>query len=180
MVTRYFVHERGLRTGIMITTLTCVSSIVAIVGGPNTERLGWRFMLIIHLPFVAVGFLSVLLGVPETQYLRPHPVAEVVPETKVEDKEAVTSSHFEEGRAPSATATSTHELPYIRSLAFYSRSYSDVNIAKLTLAPLATLLNPAVLWVSDFPNGDINLNTPRGLGLHQLFSSRSVLLVQPL
>ncbi|KAL2009761.1 hypothetical protein VTN00DRAFT_5568 [Thermoascus crustaceus] len=70
-----------------------------------------------------------------------------MPKTKVEEKKAVTSSHIEEGRAPSATATSAHELPYTKSLAFYSRSYSGVNIAKLILAPLATLLNPAVLWV---------------------------------
>ncbi|OJD32196.1 major facilitator superfamily [Diplodia corticola] len=148
----YFVHERGVRTGIMVLCLTCMSSLVAIIGGPITARLGWRYMFIVHLPFAVAGALAVFFFVPETQFRRrdqdgrlpahgPGPDAYADTEQRPDKREGnVKCLESVDVAAPRP------EKSYLRSLALYNGSFTDESPIKLSIAPLVVLVNPAVFW----------------------------------
>lgn len=160
----YFVHERPVRTGAITLTLTCVASLVSIIGGPITANLGWRYMFIIHLPFTIVGAIAIFFLLPETQFIRTsggqktgvssasqeeHSIGSKVAQSEqVEDTvNADAKPQFTE----SNTVTTSQPIPkksYMSSLALFSGTYTDENIFKLLFTPLAVLLNPAVIWVS--------------------------------
>ncbi|KAH7390193.1 serine/threonine kinase 16 [Cadophora sp. MPI-SDFR-AT-0126] len=78
----FFVHQRSLRTGLTVLTLTCLVSLVAIIGGPITENLGWRYLFIIYLPFSVVGAVAAFFFLPETQYRRESDKIDIVPEER--------------------------------------------------------------------------------------------------
>ncbi|KFY24083.1 hypothetical protein V491_02292, partial [Pseudogymnoascus sp. VKM F-3775] len=143
----FFVHERGSRTGILVLCLTCMSSVVSIVSGPITERLGWKYMFIIHLPFVAAGAIAVLFYLPETQFRSALPEQRTVEEMLsgslkgpiVEHNQTVSNDAvLEETQA-------YHKKTYVQSLAIFNGTYSS-SFFKLLLAPFVMILNPAVLW----------------------------------
>ncbi|KAH7026872.1 major facilitator superfamily domain-containing protein [Macrophomina phaseolina] len=145
----YFVHERGVRTGIMVLCLTCTSSLVAIIGGPITSRLGWRYMFIIHLPFAIAGALAVIFLVPETQFRHPSQHNHLYDQPK--DRAAESNVNGEKNQADierieSAQTANTTKKTYLQSLAPYSGNFTDESPIKLLVAPLVVLLNPAVFW----------------------------------
>ncbi|GME23753.1 Major facilitator superfamily [Neofusicoccum parvum] len=123
----YFVHERGVRTGIMVLCLTCMSSLVAIIGGPITSRLGWRYMFIVHLPFAIAGALA----------------ADEVP---TDDKQDVETRSRDVERTESGNTASLKKKSYLQSLSPYNGSFTDESAIKLLAAPLVVLMNPAVFW----------------------------------
>ncbi|KAB2578001.1 putative MFS-type transporter [Lasiodiplodia theobromae] len=145
----YFVHERGVRTGIMVLCLTCMASLVAIIGGPITSRLGWRYMFIVHLPFAIVGALIVFFLVPETQFRRrdrngrlPTYSPDAYANTeKVQDKRSEDVKRIE-----SLDVATIPKRSYLQNLAPYNGSFTDESPFKLVIAPLVVLLNPAVFW----------------------------------
>lgn len=147
----YFVHERGVRTGIMVLCLTCMSSLVAIIGGPITSRLGWRYMFIVHLPFAIAGALAVIFLVPETQFRHPNGARGFY--ARATDGPSKTNHNGEmKGedieRIEIVDTASTTKKPYLQTLAPYSGTFTDESAIKLLVAPLVVLLNPAVFWVS--------------------------------
>jgi MFS family permease len=160
----YFVHERPVRTGAITLTLTCVSSLVSIIGGPITANLGWRYMFIIHLPFVVVGAIGIFFFLPETQFNRGAATQEVGRSPTLVDEFSVGSKVGQAEKVEDVGNTNTKVQPaesdaespslvmrkktYREELALYNGVYTDENIVKLLFTPLAVLLNPAVIWVS--------------------------------
>ncbi|KAK0105303.1 hypothetical protein ONS96_004699 [Cadophora gregata f. sp. sojae] len=167
----FFVHQRSLRTGLTILTLTCLVSLVAIIGGPITENLGWRYLFIIYLPFSVVGAIAAFFFLPETQYRRHVETADVVPEEglvgKVTQEEVVMKeesasgnrsakqkrehSHVgsrrdKRGGGCSKQPSTEKKKTFVQELALFSGVYTETGLFKLFLAPFATLLNPSVLW----------------------------------
>lgn len=141
----------------MVLTLTCMSSVVAIVGGPITNHYGWKYMFIIYLPFVCVGFLTVFFGVPETQFRRTMQVSasEAIPglPSAAEVKGAADVTHEEHkdsGELEASRTNSSSRNPpktYKQRLSLYTGTYTEEDLFRLLLAPFITLLNPAVIWV---------------------------------
>lgn len=155
----------------MILTLTCLVSVVAVADGPITEHLGWRYLFIIHLPFVVVGALAVFFLLPETQFKRPlgdmrslgdtmdqlAATAESKKDVHVhhsendedcEKNEKDKSNDTELARAITTGSSAEQKKSYIQGLALYSGVYSETGFLKLLIAPIAAMLNPAVAWVS--------------------------------
>lgn len=165
----YFVHERPVRTGAITLTLTCIASLVSIIGGPITANLGWRYLFIIHLPFVVVGAIGIFFFLPETQYIRTSTASvtqqqqagqsselpdessvgsKIVQAEKIEDiNSADTKTQAPESNSGSSSPT-MRKKRYVQELALFSGTYTDESIIKLLFTPLAVLLNPAVIWVS--------------------------------
>ncbi|KAJ5971319.1 Major facilitator superfamily domain general substrate transporter [Penicillium vulpinum] len=150
----YFVHERGIRTGVMVIALTCLSSVVNIIGGPITQNLGWRYMLIIHLPFVAAAWILTFFFIPETQFRRPIGVVEHIEmpthitdskEKTDEGSEVYQEENVDEQQTPNPS-TNIPKKTYLQTLAIFSGTYSDMNIWKLIAAPFVVLHNPGVIW----------------------------------
>lgn len=145
----------------MVLCLTCMSSVVAIIGGPITNHLGWRDMFVILLPFTVVGGIAICLFVPETQFRRDrsdlghHPDIMDEIALQVEHSKEFVPEHqeLEKGNAleptlTSASTNSTTRRSYLQSLAIYTGTYSDTSLFKLVFVPFVTILNPAVIWVS--------------------------------
>lgn len=131
-------------------TWTCIISLVSILGGTIAENLGWRYVFIVHLPFTAVGLLSVLFLLPETQFngtrsdiFSPEAMAQA------EEKEMVkiSTGHEEnltEHLEPEFTET---KKTFFQELVFFSGTHTDTNVLRLVFAPFAVIINPAVVWV---------------------------------
>lgn len=163
---RYFMHQRALRTGGLVLVLTSITGLVSIIAGPISNDLGWRYNIIISLPFTVVVFLGTLFLVPETQYRRAAPdiaslsldadedVTTTPPKTENDTESAV--DHTENAKLESKRTTAdvnplARPIPakktYIQSLAIYTGTYSDSFVPLLT-TPFVTIINPAVIWVS--------------------------------
>ncbi|KAJ5814945.1 MFS transporter [Penicillium riverlandense] len=141
----FFVHERSLRTGTMVLTISCMASLVSIVGGPIVENYGWRYMFIIQLPFAIVALLCIFFFCPETQFQRPA----TSPDngcTIVENPKA-SAAHVEaveeEQTAPVASST---PMRYVQSLRLFRRFYTQNNVVMLFASTFIVALNPAVIW----------------------------------
>lgn len=146
----------------MILTLTCLVSVVAIIGGPITQHLGWRYMFRIYLPFVVIGALSVFFCLPETQFKRPlgdmrsleatmdnlAAAAEAERDDHAFHSEDSKSNDAELARTVTTGSSSEKKKSYVQELALYTGVYSESNFLKLLMAPIAAILNPAVTWVS--------------------------------
>ncbi|KEF63628.1 uncharacterized protein A1O9_01606 [Exophiala aquamarina CBS 119918] len=164
----YFVHERPLRTGAITLTLTCIASLVSIIGGPITANLGWRYLFIIHLPFVVVGAIGIFFFLPETQFIRtstasttqqpqigrssalPDERSMGVKLAQTEKIENINNADTKIEPVESDTGSSSPTMrkkTYMQELALFSGKYTDESIVKLLFTPLAVLLNPAVIWV---------------------------------
>lgn len=136
-------------------------SVVAIIGGPIADHLGWQYASIILLPFNVAGAISVFFLVPETQFRRTQSESACnvndISELTAQFRQVghVNDQHYEIGKddalqAPmiSVSGLSTQRKSYVQSLAIYSGTYSDSSLVKLILIPFFTLSNPAVIWVS--------------------------------
>ncbi|KAJ5513438.1 hypothetical protein N7463_002990 [Penicillium fimorum] len=145
----FFVHERSLRTGLLVMTWTCIISLVSILGGTIAEHLGWRYVFIIHLPLTVLGLLSVFFFLPETQFkgtrldaFSPEAMAQA------DEKEMTKISH---GHEENLTEHSEPEFAetkktYFQELSIFSGTYTDTNLLQLVFAPFAVIINPAVIW----------------------------------
>jgi MFS family permease len=152
----------------MILTLTCLASVVSIVGGHITQHLGWRYLFVIHLPFVVTGALSIFFLLPETQFKRPPGYMGSLEATMdeltaaAESKRDVhaydsqneggnennTLNDLELSRPVTTGSSAEQKKSYLQELALYTGVYSETSFLKLLMAPIAAVLNPAVAWVS--------------------------------
>ncbi|KKY20767.1 putative mfs transporter [Phaeomoniella chlamydospora] len=151
----YFVHERPMRTGIMVLTLTCVSALAAIIGGPITEHLGWRYLFIIHLPFVVICCPATVFFLPETQYTRQvaTPSAsqgdvQKPPSSGLRDDKISDTMIVDRSREAAEDSLMLPKKTFRQELSLYNGSYSQRNLVELAISPLLTLLNPSIMWVS--------------------------------
>ncbi|KGO61942.1 Major facilitator superfamily domain, general substrate transporter [Penicillium expansum] len=141
----FFVHERSLRTGLLVMTWTCIISLVSILGGVIAEGLGWRYVFIIHLPFTVVGLLSVFFFLPETQWKgsRSHISSEAA--DQAEDKEMASVSHGHEENLSESSLPEAKKT-FMQEIAIFSGTHTDANLLRLVFAPFAVIINPAVIW----------------------------------
>jgi hypothetical protein len=116
-------------------------------------------MFIIHIPFVVAGALGIFFFLPETQFNRPlgdmGSLQETMDElaTTAELKEDAQVHHHETTdnalKKVDTTGSSTElKKTFIQELALFTGTYTETNVIKLLAAPLVSLLNPAVFWVS--------------------------------
>ncbi|KAH7146095.1 major facilitator superfamily domain-containing protein [Dactylonectria macrodidyma] len=139
----YFVHERASRTGLVVLTLTCMSSLVSIVSGPITNNLGWKYMVIINLPFVIAGAIGVFFWLPETQFRSTLPEQPTVQDMSEAHMKGISSEHVETPETESQPVYA--KKTYVQSLAFTSGVYPG-SFFKALAAPFVTAVNPAVIW----------------------------------
>jgi MFS family permease len=62
----YFVHERGLRIGLLTLAVGAFSSLVSVITGPITTHRGWKYCFWILLAFCSVQYIphvSLLPGI---------------------------------------------------------------------------------------------------------------------
>ncbi|KAJ5383809.1 hypothetical protein N7517_001720 [Penicillium concentricum] len=145
----FFVHERSLRTGLLVMTWTCIISLVSILGGTIAEHLGWRYVFIIHLPLTVIGLVSVVFLLPETQWKGTRPdIFSPEAMAQADEKEMTKTSH---GHEENLTEQSEREFAetkktYFQELALFSGTHTDANVLRLVFAPFAVIINPAVIW----------------------------------
>ncbi|TPX08851.1 uncharacterized protein E0L32_009669 [Thyridium curvatum] len=148
----FYLHERGLRTAILVATLACMASLVAIIGAVMTERVGWRYMFTASLPFDIAGLLATMFLLPETQYLRSSTIARRAASLAGVSKDQEKSVEMDEGQHQNAEAANPRDAPprktYLQSLAPYSGTvYTSKNILHLLSEIFIHLSNPAVIWI---------------------------------
>lgn len=141
----FFLHERGLRTALLVLTLACLSSFVAIIGGTTFEHLGARTLFVILLPIQIFGALGVVFFMPETQYRRPTHTAPTSTSVGVKEKNAgnTVTEYSEAGR----TTAKIPKRTFIQDLRVRSGIYNHESVFKLLGEIFLHLLNPAVIWV---------------------------------
>jgi predicted MFS family arabinose efflux permease len=72
----YFVHERGLRMAVFVTSLSGIANIPVLVSGKVAENLGWRWIFWLLTIFVGIIFVLTILFGWETAYNR-NPLYEI-------------------------------------------------------------------------------------------------------
>jgi MFS family permease len=140
----FFLHQRGLRTALLVLTLACLSSFVAIIAGTGFQHLGARNLFVMLLPIQIFGTLGTFFFIHETQFRR--------------DQTAATTSNTETTREkPSGTVTeegisnvAASPIPkrsFVQDLRLTSGTYNEDGAFKLLGEIFVHLLNPAVIWI---------------------------------
>jgi len=141
----FYLHQRGVRTSLLVLTTACLGSLVSIIAGPMFEAMGMRNMLIVLLPLQTVGLLGTFFLIPETQFLRNSFDARVV--TSTEGQESEKAVRPTEVQIDPVTSNDVKKRTYKEDLRITSGVYDQTNIAKLLLRIFAHLLNPAIVWI---------------------------------
>ncbi|KAF2878235.1 major facilitator superfamily domain-containing protein [Massariosphaeria phaeospora] len=145
----FFLHERGLRTALLVLTLACLSSFVAIIAGTTFQHLGARNLFVILLPIQMFGMAGVFFFLPESQFRRSDvatsssPTASsavVVPENEKASGNTIT----EDATTP---PTPIPKRTFLQDLRLTSGTYTAIPLPKLLLSIFLHLFNPAVLWI---------------------------------
>lgn len=148
----YFLHERGLRTAVIVCSLACMASMVSIISGVMFQDHGYRTLFVAELPFNIVGLLATVFLLPETQFVRTTTSldktgASILQESSEKDKEE-RAQNIEE--VPS-THPSRKQMPrksYLKTLAPWSGTvYTKKSIPHLLAEIFVHLINPAVFWI---------------------------------
>ena len=121
-----------------------MSSLVSIVSGPITNNLGWKYMVIIYLPFVIAGAIGVVFWLPETQFISTIPEQPTVQDMSEAHMKGM-SEHVETSETESQAVYA--KKTYVQNLALTSGVYPG-SFFKALAAPFMTAVNPAVIWVS--------------------------------
>lgn len=148
----FYLHERGWRTALIVCSLACMASMVALISGVLFENHGYKNLFVAELPFNIVGLLATIFLLPETQFIRP--VAPRSPNTTQAQTSANGTEKSWEHQAETVPPTSTaaqHQIPrqsYIQTLAPWQRtSYTTKTIPHLLSEIFIHLINPAVFWI---------------------------------
>ena len=141
----FFLHERGLRTALLVLTLACLSSFVAIIGGTTFEQMGARTLFVILLPIQIFGTLGTVFFLPETQYRRPAHTTPI--STSVGGKEKNADNTVTEYTDVGRITATIPKRTFVQDLRVTSGTYNHDNMFKLLGEIFLHLLNPAVVWV---------------------------------
>ncbi|CAK7207113.1 hypothetical protein SEUCBS139899_009921 [Sporothrix eucalyptigena] len=134
----FYLHERGLRTSILVVALAGTASIVAIISGAMCEGVGWTNLFVALLPIDIVCLVTTIFLLPETQFVRKTSTAsDVSTGTPVAEKDEPAVNHTEY-----TPKTFTQRLRI-----FPDRPFTDESVVRLLLAAVAHLANPAVWWI---------------------------------
>jgi len=144
----FFLHERGLRTALLVLTLACLASFVSIIGGTMFEHLGARTLFVVLLPIQIFGLLGTFFFLPESQFQR-----EEVSESKVAADRNEREKHGELAAAQEADIVGrSGNLAAKRSFVEDLRPTSGVTYTQTSMLQLlgeifVHFLNPAVIWI---------------------------------
>ena len=149
----FFLHQRGLRTSLLVLTTACLASFVAICAGHMFETLGARTLFVVLLPLQLFGFLCAALFVPETQFRRAKSEERAaLPESQsMSGGEKPQESRSNELITPSPTLEPPNPNPkrsFVQDLRITSGVYNASSIPKLLVRIFVHLLNPAIIWIT--------------------------------
>ncbi|CAK7221117.1 hypothetical protein SBRCBS47491_004418 [Sporothrix bragantina] len=137
----FYLHERGLRTSILVVALAGTASIVAIISGALCEGVGWANLFVALLPIDVVCLFLTIFMLPETQFVRtavtPESAAAVAAEKPAE-------GHIERIESAAQTTPKTY---WQRLRPISEKPFTNDNVFRLLLAAVAHLANPAVWWI---------------------------------
>lgn len=139
----FFLHERGTRTALLVLTLACLSSFVAIIAGTGFEHLGARNLFVMLLPIQIFGTFGTFFFLPESQFRREAPAAPIASSEAVKEKENGTVTEESTSNGVPAIPKRT----FVQDLRMTSGSYTGDNMFKLLGEIFVHLLNPAVIWI---------------------------------
>lgn len=150
----FYLHERGLRTALLVVALAGTASIVAIIAGAMTEGVGWANLFVALLPIDVACLLLTIFLLPETQFVRTTSRTAVQSDDSVVAAEKpIVEGHIEmletTASAPSLGAPQTHTRKTFgqQLRPFPDRPFTEENVGRLLLAAVAHLGNPAVWWI---------------------------------
>jgi MFS family permease len=139
----FYLHERGLRTALLVLTLACLSSFVGIISGTGFEHLGARNLFVMLLPIQIFGMLGAVFFIPESQFRRDAaPLSTVTASTDiVKNKEVQTASEIAK-----LDSSVMPKRTFVQGMRVTSGTYNNDNAFKLISKIFLHLLNPAVIW----------------------------------
>lgn len=158
----FYLHDRGWRTAVIVLTLACMASLVSIISGVVTERLGYGDLFTILLPFQVAGLLGTIFFLPESQFNRKsRQVMAAIPRQGLNEKdldhnlelchaETKVGSVGDSNLQVPTTQTARDYLPkktYLQTLTPFNGVYNDKNIFIIFGEIFIHLLNPAVVWI---------------------------------
>jgi hypothetical protein len=158
----FFGHHRGVFMTLIQFILGAASNFSAIIVGPITTNLGWRYLFHILIAFAALECVLLFFFVPETTYNRDHRYdIDELAEDHLADLATLEKRHAgvdtknvdgsdEVVRVETTTSTPPALRPkktFVQELSFFNGTFSDDNLLQLTIAPFAVCLNFAVLWM---------------------------------
>ncbi|KAJ4289662.1 hypothetical protein N0V90_010991 [Kalmusia sp. IMI 367209] len=143
----FFLHQRGLRTSLLVLTTACLASFVAICAGHMFEVLGARNLFVVLLPLQLFGLIGTFFFIPESQFRRETVRAAVVHDEAVKVQEKDSQQSIEQV----TTSNSTPPIPkrsFIQDLRIFSGVYNQDSMFKLLGRIFVHLLNPAIVWIT--------------------------------
>lgn len=147
----FYLHERGLRTAVIVCSLACMASTVSIISGVMFQNHGYRTLFVAELPFDVAGLLATVFLLPETQFVRatasPFTSRASVQGSSEKDDEKEREQNIEEVPA-THNSVQTPKKPYLKTLAPWSGIvYTEKSIFRLLAEIFVHLINPAVFWI---------------------------------
>ncbi|KAH7075639.1 major facilitator superfamily domain-containing protein [Paraphoma chrysanthemicola] len=184
----FFVHERGGFMTLIQFILGAASNGSAVIVGPITTNLGWRYLFHMLIPFTVLELLLLFFFVPETSYIRDHRYdIDELSQDNLQDLAAVERRHAaaEKGSQDDmvkleTTTTSPPGLrpkkTFVQELAIFTGTYSNDNLLQLTIAPFAVCMNLAVLWMVIVTGGLTAFFVAQSYDMAQIFMAPPYLL----
>ncbi|KAF2463590.1 MFS general substrate transporter, partial [Lindgomyces ingoldianus] len=139
----FFLHERGTRTALLVLTLACLSSFVAIIAGTTFEHLGAKNLFVILLPIQVFGCLGTVFCMPESQFRRAPPAFGLASSEDIKEKQ-------NGGNVTEVSTNGSAAIPkrsFVQDLRPFTGTYSKDGMVKLLGEIFVHFLNPAVIWI---------------------------------
>ncbi|KAE8853756.1 hypothetical protein HRS9122_00748 [Pyrenophora teres f. teres] len=160
----FFVHQRGAYMTVIQFILAAASNGSAVIVGPITTKLGWRYTFHILVPFTAIQVLLLFFFVPETNYNRDHRYdIDELSSDNLADLAALENKH---GGDPEKMRDSDDMIKVER----------NENLFQLVIAPFAVCLNLAVLWMVVVTGGLTAFFVAQSYVMAQIFMAPPYLL----
>ncbi|KAF2727458.1 MFS transporter-like protein [Polyplosphaeria fusca] len=140
----FFLHERGTRTALLVLTLACLSSFVAIISGVMFENLGPRNQFVILLPIQCFGLLGAIFFQPESQFLRTAPATVISSSEEIPEKQG---GNTVTENTPANVPPTAPRRTFIQDLRITSGTHTKTSVFKLAGEIFIHFLNPAIIWV---------------------------------
>ncbi|KAG8163254.1 hypothetical protein KVR01_006551 [Diaporthe batatas] len=146
----FFVHERGRAMGLFTVMLTTGAHIAPILGGLLGQFLGWRWIFKFTAIMDGAMFLVILVGLPETLYVRDIRIADDL--TQV----ATTDMIEETGTSPLGPKAYLARLrPYAGPFPGLKLHLHDFIWPALRMAQYPSVLFPAAYYAAQYGFGSI-------------------------
>ncbi|KAH7137413.1 major facilitator superfamily domain-containing protein [Dactylonectria estremocensis] len=151
----FFVHQRGFAASLVQFFIGTLTNLCTMIAGVIATHLNWRYCFYLMAMCSGLQLILLFLFVPETSFIRTNGT-EANQLNEAADVKNAHAAHVENAAAASplhttdTTSSSTPAPPkktYLQELAVFTGTHSDESFFHLLLAPFASCLNLAVLWV---------------------------------